>query len=290
MRYEGWLGGGSNHKPLVTIEVRIDGRRIDEGPAFVDTGADTTAVPEMFAERLGVEVTEVVPTSNEEGGRRLWGGGGKRPIRQAGLELWHRGTRFCDVVVVAPGSFRVPILGRADFFACHTIDFLWQKSPPEFHVSRPNKARQLEGGTELEARSLGLGEERPWVPIEVRANGLAKRIWAIVVSGADRTILPAEEVADLGIKYEELETSTSNEASFHGLFGAVEMRPCAGEVYRFDEATGDVAELVRPDLLVAAPGRFPTAALGRADFFRLHAIRFEWHRSPPRFRLLPIDA
>lgn len=200
MRYEGWPTGAGNCKPFATVEVRIDGRRIDEGPAFVDTGADTTAVSEAFANRLGLEVTEAAPSSGEVEAERLSGGGGKRPMRRARLELWYRGSRFCDHVVVVPGDMPGPVLGRADFFTPYTIDFLWWKNPPEFHVSRPNKAKQIEGGIEFEARSLGLDQNRPWLPIEVRANGRTKLIWAIVDSGADRTILPANDLVDLDIR------------------------------------------------------------------------------------------
>jgi hypothetical protein len=120
---------------------------------------------------------------------------------------------------------------------------------------------------------------RPIVIVQLEANGLGMQGPAIVDSGADTTMVPAEVVAGLGIDYAKLSGGTKGS----GVGGPCESRPALLTIrYQSWKLTGEVA--------IAEPERLDVVLLGRSDFFQRFVVRFNWFKSPPEFHLDPANA
>lgn len=117
----------------------------------------------------------------------------------------------------------------------------------------------------------------PQVVVRVHVNGLAADLPAIVDSGADVTILPAEFLEPFGVVFDVLPPATDG----IGAGGTFRIASC-GATVRFREW------LVTERISVAEPGHLQVALLGRGDFFRAFTVRFQWHRDPPFFDVDPV--
>jgi hypothetical protein len=132
----------------------------------------------------------------------------------------------------------------------------------------------------------GKGRE-VWSPIVVvrmslpsaSASGPAVSGPAIVDSGADVTMIPAEAVAAIGIDWKKLPAGTHG----GGAGGQFESRPLQLTVSWQSWKTTE-------EIRIAEPGRLPVVLLGRCDFFRDFVVRFHWHKAPPEFHLDPVAA
>jgi hypothetical protein len=118
---------------------------------------------------------------------------------------------------------------------------------------------------------------RPIIVVTIQIGNGTARGPAIVDSGADDTIIPAEAVIPLGVDFSKLPLAPG--AS--GAGGGFEVRMCDG-IMRWEK----VELLTR--LKIAEPGKIDTVLLGRADFFQLYVPRFHWHKIPPCFDLDPV--
>lgn len=97
--------------------------------------------------------------------------------------------------------------------------------------------------------------------------------FAMLDSGADTTLIPAEVMEALGVAWSTIPAAGQVGGGAGGQF---ETRVALG----FVEWDG---MRICNSLLVAAPGSLPGPLLGRADFFTKCSVRFNWHRVPPDF-------
>ena len=126
-------------------------------------------------------------------------------------------------------------------------------------------------GTELTP-----GLFRPVLTITVAIGAAVLDGPAIVDSGADRTIIPAEIVELAGIVFTDLPLTSEQGI---GAGGGFETRTCKGKVkWR--------SWLICSEFLVA--DHLPFALLGREDFFKRFNVRFGWHRDPPTVDIDPV--
>lgn len=125
-----------------------------------------------------------------------------------------------------------------------------------------------------------------WVPlltvrVELRhlAGGSASADFtALVDSGADMSLLPAELIEACGVGWDQLDVVKTPS---RGVGGSLETRACNGSLSYKRWAFAD------GPLMVAEPGRVQMPLLGRGDFFAAFNVRFAWHRSPPTFDVDP---
>lgn len=112
------------------------------------------------------------------------------------------------------------------------------------------------------------------VTLEVGARRIPMS--AIVDSGADMTIVPAEPRAARGFDYSDMEVIPGGEGRGVGQECRFEMRrlPNASLSWRGNTFTSEV--------LVAEPNSFDIGLLGREDFFNVFRVSFEgWRDQPP---------
>ena len=128
---------------------------------------------------------------------------------------------------------------------------------------------------EFSAQTDPTGTYLPLGEIVLRAGPIRRAMPALIDSGADRTVMPAELVSDI-LPFDDLMP-----VGRAGGLGSVEIRLAEAELsfggLRFTDF-----------VLVAAPGtslRYPV--LGRGDFFRRFAVCFHWSHSPPTFSIEP---
>lgn len=100
---------------------------------------------------------------------------------------------------------------------------------------------------------------------------------ALVDSGADTTVLPAESLEGIA-SYRSLTPLAGGGARGPG--GAFEVRRCDGTL-AFENT------IFARRFAVAEPGALPLPVLGRDDFFRRFAVSFDWYRDPPTFDIDP---
>jgi hypothetical protein len=135
----------------------------------------------------------------------------------------------------------------------------------------------------IPATKTGVGPDgadiyRPVIFITIEIGGQGIGGPAIVDSGADNTLVPAEALLPFGIQFDKLAIGAGGQ----GAGGDLEARPCQGTI-----RWGRV-ELMR-SFMVAEPGKgFGAVLLGRADFFKLYVPRFHWYLNPPTFDLDPV--
>lgn len=118
---------------------------------------------------------------------------------------------------------------------------------------------------------------RPIIFVTIEIGGRAVRGPALVDSGADNTLVPAEAVAPLGVVFAQLPAGIGGS----GPSGLLDARPCIG-VMRWDKV------LLMSKFTVAEPSKLDTVLLGRSDFFTMYIPRFHWHKNPPVFDLDPV--
>jgi hypothetical protein len=99
---------------------------------------------------------------------------------------------------------------------------------------------------------------------------------AVVDSGADSILVPAEVALQLGIEYTEI----TDGIKASGAGGPFQCRRKPGLTVSFMGCSFT-------DLLVVQPGALPVILLGRTDFFAAFDVRFEWYKTPPLFYLDP---
>jgi hypothetical protein len=102
---------------------------------------------------------------------------------------------------------------------------------------------------------------------------------ALVDSGADNSVVPAELLVPLGIDFAKLPQGTTGTST--GAGGGVETKRCDGRIIYGHTVTSE------PTFAVAEPGKLNVVLLGRGDFFRLFVARFHWDKDPPVFDLDP---
>ncbi len=127
----------------------------------------------------------------------------------------------------------------------------------------------------IPATKVGTGPDgrdsyRPIVIVTIEVRGRQIQGAAMVDSGADNTLVPAEALAPAGIDFESLPEA----AIGAGVGGPLATRRCSGTV-RYQEW-----EVCR-SFSVAEPGKLDIILLGRADFFTKFETRFRWHAVPP---------
>jgi hypothetical protein len=119
--------------------------------------------------------------------------------------------------------------------------------------------------------------------MEVRfPHGSLYNALALLDSGADHTILPAEGLAAApGMDWPSIASPIEKGTGAGGGFATKLVK---GEVWW---QTWKVCEEFR----VAEPGSLPWwGLLGRDDFFRVFVVRFMWHRNPPEIDIDPAAA
>lgn len=119
----------------------------------------------------------------------------------------------------------------------------------------------------------------PFVTIRIKTSEGEAQGLALVDSGADRTIVPAELMEALGVPWASLSASS---VTGLGAGGKFETRSCQGEVFFREWKFCD-------ELLVAPAGSLPAPLLGRSDFFKHFLVKFTWHRDPPIMDIDPIS-
>ena len=98
---------------------------------LVDSGADTSCMPEEFLAGTGIDYSTlpVLPPST--------GVGGTAEARYCAVELWFERWKFADgFTVLKAGSMPQPmcLLGRQDFMKRFQVSFDWRRDPPTFDV------------------------------------------------------------------------------------------------------------------------------------------------------------
>ena len=134
-------------------------------------------------------------------------------------------------------------------------------------------------GTKVGVDALGREVWSPILIVTMAIGATAIQCPAIVDSGADVTVIPAEAVAAIGIDYRTL--PVGNVSS--GAGGGFETRPLQLALsWQSWKLTGEMR--------IAEPTRLPVVLLGRCDFFQEFVVRFHWHKGPPEFHLDPVVA
>lgn len=125
-------------------------------------------------------------------------------------------------------------------------------------------------------------EERPgyWVPlvtVVLRLPAVTASFTALVDSGADMTILPAELVEAFKVPW----SSIPGGGPGQGVGGGFEIRTLSGDL-SYHGVT------FATSFAVAEPGHLPRPLLGRGDFFQRFVLRFNWHKATPEFHADPV--
>lgn len=131
-------------------------------------------------------------------------------------------------------------------------------------------------GTRIGVDGLGRTVYSPIIIVSLIRAGIGLDVQAIVDSGADTTVIPAEVAAAVGIEWAKLPAG----AKGIGVGGSCEMRQVDMTIrYRGWKYSGPVA--------IAEPKHLPVVLLGRTDFFEGFVARFHWFKAPPEFHLDP---
>lgn len=134
-------------------------------------------------------------------------------------------------------------------------------------------------GTKVGLDGLGRMVHSPIIFVHLLYGGLGLEVQAVVDSGADTTVIPAEIAAVVGVEWAKLPSGTKG----LGVGGACEMRLVDMTIkYKDWKYSGLVA--------IAEPKHLPVVLLGRTDFFRSFVARFHWFKDPPEFHLDPAAA
>ena len=131
-------------------------------------------------------------------------------------------------------------------------------------------------GTKVGVDGLGRTVYSPIVFVHLLYGNLGLEVQAVVDSGADTTIVPAEIAAAVGVEWAQLPPGTKG----LGVGGTCEMRLVDMTIkYKDWKYSGAVT--------IAEPKHLPVVLLGRTDFFRYFVARFHWFKDPPEFHLDP---
>jgi hypothetical protein len=132
-------------------------------------------------------------------------------------------------------------------------------------------------GTKVGVDGLGREVWSPLLVVTMEVAGSRIQGLAIVDSGADQTMVPAEAIEALGLSYGKLPAGSAA----GGAGGPFESRPLHLSIsWKTWEYSGEIR--------VAQPKRLPVILLGRSDFFQDFVVRFTWHKAPPEFNLDPV--
>jgi hypothetical protein len=107
---------------------------------------------------------------------------------------------------------------------------------------------------------------------------------ALVDSGADDALVPAEMLVAVGVEYSALEpylTADGRPQMGQGAGGKFEIRRLEAKLAFREWQFGS-------EVRVAQAGAIPGPVLGRNDFFDRFNVRFLWSRVPPVFDVDPI--
>ena len=119
---------------------------------------------------------------------------------------------------------------------------------------------------------------RPIVIVRIEAGTGAIEGPALVDSGADGTLVPADILVPLGIDFSKLKKGVGG----IGVGGGLETRLCKGRILYGKTV------ICEPTFTVAEPGKLKSVLLGRSDFFTKFVTRFQWHKIPPAFDVDPV--
>lgn len=116
----------------------------------------------------------------------------------------------------------------------------------------------------------------PILRVEVHIGKQSRRTIALVDSGCDTTIIPAERLAGFrGVRFTDLPKPEGSREGV-GVGGIFETRLCDGRLTWRGLTLCD-------SFLVAEAECLPYVLLGRDDFFSRFDVRFRWDASPPIF-------
>jgi len=135
----------------------------------------------------------------------------------------------------------------------------------------------------IQATDFGAGP-MPFVEIHIEVGAFFTRAMALVDSGADETIIPAEMLVPLNLDFKDLELVMDGAGAAVGGMGA----GGGFEIRRIDATLKFRKWRFAEEVRVAALGALPGPLLGRQDFFAAFTIRFLWHRDPPVFDIDPV--
>lgn len=118
----------------------------------------------------------------------------------------------------------------------------------------------------------------PLLTVLLEVDNLTQQMMAMVDSGADRTIIPAEVLdAHPTVSFSDLSPLPTGGV---GAGGGFEIRECPGKItWRQWE--------ICDGFQVAEPGKLKMALLGREDFFKRFIVRFVWDKNPPVLEINP---
>lgn len=116
-------------RPVVLVTIQMPNGLKGQGPAIIDSGADSSVLPFEAVLGAGIAWDDL-----DKGGLSM-GAGGTFERRLLGASIYYRTWKVCDRVEVAePGRLGTILLGRNDFFKAFVVRFAWHKSPPEVYV------------------------------------------------------------------------------------------------------------------------------------------------------------
>jgi hypothetical protein len=131
----------------------------------------------------------------------------------------------------------------------------------------------------IAATALTNGLYVPLLTVEIDlGHGVLSGAVALIDSGADLTVFPAEAMAAAGITWASLK---DNSEKSKGAGGGFETSVVNGAV-----AWGGTT--ICEEFRVSEPGALPWGLLGREDFFKLFVVRFHWHKDPPQMDIDPV--
>jgi hypothetical protein len=119
----------------------------------------------------------------------------------------------------------------------------------------------------------------PSIVVDLEYRGKTVRSMAIVDSGADVSLVPAELLETLGISFKDLREVLRGE----GYRGSFEAR-------QSDARLSWRGVTISESTMVVEPHTIPCVLLGRGDFFKRFVVTFDWSAKPPRMRVAPADS
>ena len=126
-----------------------------------------------------------------------------------------------------------------------------------------------------EGDHLGDGRLRPYLWVTIEEGGGSLKVPALVDSGADISLCPANLLAPLGVEFDTLDVAAGES---RGAGGPFEHRRCSGKIWwREWELVGfDVSKADGFCIL-----------LGRDDFFKHFVVTFDWTTGKPWMDIEP---
>ncbi len=119
------------------------------------------------------------------------------------------------------------------------------------------------------------GIYQPELVVSIETPKIQFNLTALLDSGADGTLFPAEEVEAYGILFADLPEAGAREARGVSADCSFTYRHLAA-VLQWD------GETFATEVSIAEPGGLDIGLLGRADFFRTFKVGFEgWREDPP---------